>query len=260
LDFLLKSSLLHIPIRVLPCFLFYKIRESILTKIYKIKDHNYFNLSSQELISFNENGFLKLKIKVPSNVIINIHNNLYKTEGYSAQVPAQGVKGLVCNLSKSSRFVSHKLSNKTVKDCAIQLFESLKLRSFIKCFLGFHAFIYSINFYWGFPSTDVLHAVQKIHRDYDGYCCFVLFIALSKTSKDDGATLVIGRGGTMNYLEAYSGEVYLFDPFFKHSANSSVLKTRLACWIRFGEMPNLAFNQDLSFFPDDYEILKVFNN
>ena len=259
--FLYKSSLLHIPIRVLPENVYYLLRKMIRSSLVEVKlDYKKFdqnNLAAELKL----NGFLKLNKRLSLESILTIKELLVDSPAYSAQVAAQGRRDIFSNLVKDNVFISHDICDEKVFESAKVVLDEISLTFFLEKLNIKDALIYSINFYWSiFHQSKKLHAVQKFHRDYDGYNCYVLFIALSETNANDGATEIVSLDGSTHFLESQPGEIYLIDPYCKHRANVNIINNRLACWIRFGEVPNLAYNQDLNFINNRRKILTIINN
>jgi len=255
---LFSSSLIHFPIRIISDSQFINIRKKH-SDVYRfIKKNNLF-FSKNDRDCLEKNGFLKVECTVPIKLINAISDELWNSLGYSAQVPAQGLPGRVFELSKTARFVSHDMAEVSVQMCAKRLLNCYPIKQALNELTGVDISLYSINFYWGFPQRTALDSVQKFHRDYDGYNCWVIFFALTDVDEFDGATIIKARNGKINYLTAKAGDIYIVDPFFVHSANPNIIKTRLTCWIRLGELPNLAYYQDLNFSDNRVKILKELN-
>ena len=255
---LFSTSLIHFPIRIVSDSQFRSIRK-IHSQIYRLIKNNYLFFSKNDRDFLENNGFLKVDSTVPIKLINSISDELWNSVGYSAQVPAQGLPGRVVELSKTARFVSHDIAQVSVQMCAKKLLNCYPIKQALNELTGVDISLYSINFYWGFPQMAALDPVQKFHRDYDGYNCWVIFFALTDVDEFDGATLIKARNGKIHYLTAKAGDIYIVDPFFIHSANPNIIKTRLTCWIRLGELPNLAYYQDLNFSDNRVKILSELN-
>lgn len=111
--------------------------------------------------------------------------------------------------------------------------------------------MYSSNTFLSRPGLGS-HYVMRTHRDYDGFNTLTFFIGWTATAQDDGATLFVPESHRTSKvqnshvvsLDCAPGEVYVVDTFGLHSGNSNIKKPRLASWIRFGSLPNLAYTQD----------------
>jgi hypothetical protein len=242
--FLLKLNLLHLTIRFLSVDKFLDIRNRLLElKIYKKESFLNYDEINQNLLL---NGYSKINARVSDNTLNLISNSINNAVPFSSQVPSQGKQ--ISSQVENYSFISFEISDSVVLCCADILLQDIKFNKLKIAISGFGSQIYSINFYKNFPCSTHLHPVQKFHRDYDGFLCYVLFVALSDVTKNNGATIVVNkRSGCYDYLEAKKGEMYLLDPFILHRANDEISSNRFACWIRFGEVPNLAFYQDLGF-------------
>lgn len=242
--FLIKFNLLHLSLRFLSIDKFSEIRKR-LCELEMYKRNETFNI---EYIKHNlsVNGYSKINTIVSKNTVDKIINLIEKATPFSAQVPSQGRQ--ISGDKECFSFISFEISEYAVLSCADILLKDIEFHKLKKAISGIGSQIYSVNFYKNFPNKNKLHSVQKLHRDYDGFLCYVLFVALSDVTKSNGATIVINKSsGCCEYLEAKKGELYLLDPFILHRANDEVSSNRFSCWIRFGEVPNLAFYQDLSF-------------
>jgi len=246
-NWMFKTSLIYFPIRVITHSHFKGIR-ALHSSLHKsCASHHDLAISESDRTSLKVNGFVKLRSKIPAELINSITEDLWLSRGYSAQVAAQGRPGMVRELSKSARFVSHDIASESVQACAVALFKNCPVKKVLNELTGVDLSLYSVNFYWGFPQSGPLDSVQKFHRDYDGYNCWVVFFALSDVTPENGATVIKAQDGSNTYLSAKAGDIFIVDPFFIHRANPKVITNRLTCWIRFGELPNLAYNQDLNF-------------
>ncbi len=92
---------------------------------------------------------------------------------------------------------------------------------------------------------------MRTHRDFDDFKSLTIFIAWTKTSSDDGATLFMPYSynsskskNKMIPLCAKEGEIFDFDSFGLHAGNISVKKPRSTSWIKYGNPINLATIQN----------------
>lgn len=242
--FLMKFNLLHLTLRFLSIDKFLEIRK----RLFELELYNKNETFNIQYIKHNlsVNGYSKINTIVSKNTVDQIINLIDKATPFSAQVPSQGKQ--ISGDEECFSFISFEISEYAVLSCADILLKDIEFHSLKKAISGLGSQIYSVNFYKNFPNKNNLHSVQKFHRDYDGFLCYVLFVALSDVTKSNGATIVINKSsGYCEYLEAKKGELYLLDPFILHRANDELTSNRFSCWIRFGEVPNLAFYQDLAF-------------
>ena len=244
IHFLLKHNLLHLSLRCLNDVKFLEIRERLFSlRIYKRKTTFLCDEINQNL---SLNGYSKINPRLSDNTLNFVLKSIDDAVPFSSQVPSQGKK--ISSRSKNSNFISYEISDDVVSSCADMILKDIDFNKLKNAISGIETKIYSINFYKNFPGSNYLHPVQNFHKDYDGFICYVLFVALSDVSKNNGATIVVNkRSGCYDYLEAKKGDLYLLDPFVLHRANDVITSNRFACWIRFGEIPNLAYYQDLGF-------------
>lgn len=142
------------------------------------------------------------------------------------------------------------------KEDSLKFLENLKgfdlksLKRIADKYCGIETSLYGINSFSTLPGQGSGYAMRT-HRDYDDFSCLTFFIAWTKTSEKDGATLFVpyshlksSATGPMISLDAEPGDIYAVDTFGLHAGNSQVINPRLATWIRFGNKENLATNQD----------------
>ena len=101
---------------------------------------------------------------------------------------------------------------------------------------------------------------MRKHRDFDDFRSLTIFIAWTKTSSEDGATLFAPfthssslASSNMVPLDAEAGEMYALDTFGFHAGNTKVKTPRLTSWIKYGNPINLATIQNGT------KIIKNFN-
>jgi hypothetical protein len=194
-------------------------------------------------------SYVKLPLKVPQNSVSEIIRKLFPVNGFLSHVSTQGSPGSFSTAVQECPFFSYDIAEPAVEECVTTLLQTIPFAELLRiCCKSNEAYIYSVNIYWAFPRDVTDHYVKTYHRDYDGFNSYALFIALTDTQPDDGATIFFDEiEQKEKYLSANAGEIYLMDPFAKHRANSLFKKPRLLCWVRFGEWPNLGFYQDLGF-------------
>jgi hypothetical protein len=194
-------------------------------------------------------SYVKLPFNVSQYSVSEVIRKLSPINGFLSHVSTQGILGSFSTAVQKSPFFSYDIAEPAVEECATILLQTIPLAELFRiCCKSNEAYIYSVNIYWAFPRDDTDHYVKTYHRDYDGFNSYALFIALTDTQPDDGATIFFDEiQKKEKYLSANAGEIYLMDPFAMHRANSLFKKPRLLCWVRFGEWPNLGFYQDLGF-------------
>ncbi len=127
-------------------------------------------------------------------------------------------------------------------------------------YLGKTYSLYRVNTMITFPILSK-HAVTNIHIDYDDAHSLAYFVYWTETRENNGAIFIIpGSHITKNenpgiYLEGKGGSVFLIDTYCLHSGNKNIVTLRIATWLRFGEIPNLAYIAD-----KNYLYFKLFNN
>jgi hypothetical protein len=231
-----------------------KIEIEYIRKLITINEH-----ASRE---FSINGYFKINNIIESDHINEFIESVQDVQGYDSQVASQG--NLIQSNEPKSSFISYSITSDLIFSQIEKLFakfDKYKIKLIQNSFPLFDLNLYSVNFYKTKASNIKrnLHYVQKYHRDYDGFNCYVLFLILSDVSKDNGATILKDNLGNLHYLEGKKGDAYIMDPFLMHRANESLLNDRYVMWIRFGEIPNLAYLQDLSFLMDVNKRLNLLN-
>ena len=212
---------------------------------------------------FRLKGFFKIDNLLNKHLIKEFIDKVKNANGYNSQVASQGV--LLSQNDTKPRFISYSLSTELIFQEITKLFNRFdinKIKYIQNLFPIFNQKLYSVNFYrtLAFSDSSNLHYVQRFHRDYDGFNCYVLFLILSDVTKENGATVVKDALGNLHFLEGKCGDAYVMDPFLLHKANNSLKNDRYVMWIRFGEIPNLAYLQDLSFQDDISDKLLRLNN
>jgi hypothetical protein len=130
----------------------------------------------------------------------------------------------------------------------------------LDAYLGKTYSLYRVNTMITFPILSK-HAVTNIHIDYDDAHSLAYFVYWTETRENNGAIFIIpGSHITKNenpgiYLEGKGGSVFLIDTYCLHSGNKNIVTLRIATWLRFGEIPNLAYIAD-----KNYLYFKLFNN
>jgi len=124
------------------------------------------------------------------------------------------------------------------------------LKKIADVYCGIDTVLYGMNTFSTLPGEGAGYAM-RVHRDYDDFSCLTFFIAWTKTSEKDGATLFVPYShldskalGPLISLDAEAGDIFAVDTFGLHAGNAQVIHPRLATWIRFGHQENLATNQD----------------
>jgi hypothetical protein len=131
------------------------------------------------------------------------------------------------------------------------ILNSKTLTELATAYLGFIPQLYSVNTF-GTTRGSADHYVMRLHRDYDDFSSLTFFVYWTDVSGDSGATVYVPKshlssaesGNTPVYLSGSAGSLFALDTFGLHAGNKSVDKFRLATWIRFGSIPNLATIQD----------------
>jgi len=126
-----------------------------------------------------------------------------------------------------------------------------KAKHFADDYLGFNSKLYSVNTMLTVPA-DVKHGVTDLHRDYDDLVFLTCFVYWTDTTRDNGATFFVPgshRGTNRDgiYLEGRAGSVYFVDSYGLHSGNKKITSPRLATWMRYGRIPNLAYVTDKNY-------------
>lgn len=126
-----------------------------------------------------------------------------------------------------------------------------RLSDLATAYLGFLPHLYSVNTF-GTIKGSADHYVMRMHRDYDDFLSLTFFVYWTNVRGDNGATVYVpkshlssGEGNDAPvYLSGQAGSLFALDTFGLHAGNKSVDMLRLATWIRFGSIPNLATIQD----------------
>ncbi len=203
-----------------------------------------------------DSGFLDITeiAGITSAEIESVRNYFLSQPAFDSQVPLQSslVARSVQELEKLGiSYASYdprvSLNNPVVS----RLLEHADLRELIDDYLGRSSSLYSVNTMLTFPS-ELEHGVTKLHRDYDDAHFLVCFVYWTETSAQNGATFVvpgshIGDSNEGLYLEGRAGSVFLVDTYCLHSGNRKIDSPRLATWMRFGDIPNLAFISDKNY-------------
>jgi len=129
---------------------------------------------------------------------------------------------------------------------------SSALRDISASYLGFKSSLYGINTMLT-KRCDVPHGVTNLHRDYDDFLFLTFFVYWTDTTKNNGATYFV-PGSHLNhvgtegiYLEGHAGSVFALDTYGLHAGNKSIQSERLATWIRYGRIPNVAYICDKNY-------------
>ena len=125
------------------------------------------------------------------------------------------------------------------------------LKSIVDSYLGFKSCVYSVNTMLTVPAKKA-HGVTNLHRDHDDILFLVCFIYWTETSRYNGATYFVpgshlGKPGEGVFLEGKAGSLFLIDGYGLHAGNKQVQSPRLATWIRYGSIPNLAYVCDKNY-------------
>ena len=202
-------------------------------------------------------GFAKLPIHLSTNEIFYIQEYFGKCSFYNSQVYAQSNnKEVNLDWRKINNFNSTKRNFcfkqidtvKYLNENPIINFQYLKQIADLYC--GFNTSLYELNTFGTFPGEENSYVMRK-HRDYDDFKFLTFFVAWTKTTEDDGATLFAPGTHTssklskeMIPLSAEAGEIFALDTFGFHAGNSKVINPRLTSWIRYGNPINLATIQN----------------
>ena len=178
-------------------------------------------------------------------------------KGYMAQTPLQSdgvlrrfdVNRLVAE--KSSRYFCFAPSTSLACEQVMRIVENPLLSEIANGYLGFAPHLYSINTFATIAGESD-HYVMRLHRDYDDFRALTFFVCWTSTRADDGATLFVPGSHLRSDVDlkrlvplaGEAGAVFAVDTFGLHAGNRAVESFRIASWIRFGSIPNLATIQD----------------
>ena len=222
-----------------------------------IKHKNLKDDISKIIDNLVEKGYAKLPIKLSPNELINIQDYFGKCNFYDSQVFAQSNNKEINldwrnikNFNSSKRnFCFRQIDTVNyLNKYPIINFKYLKHIADLYC--GFNTSLYELNTFGTFPGNKNSY-VMRHHRDFDDFKFLTFFVAWTKTSEEDGATLfapgthLSSRSSKkMIPLSAEAGEIFALDTFGIHAGNPKVLNPRLTSWIRFGNPINLATIQN----------------
>lgn len=193
-------------------------------------------------------------VKLTASEIQGVNEYFSVQRGYDSQVPIQS--SLVSEpldrlVERGVSYISFPIDISLNNEVIAKVANSKLLRSVSDSYLGFSSHVYSVNTMLTVPSVQV-HGVTNIHRDYDDIVFLVCFIYWTETSRNNGATYFIpgshlGRAKEGIYLEGRAGSVFFVDSYGLHAGNKKIQSPRLATWIRFGSIPNLAYVSDKNY-------------
>ncbi len=209
-----------------------------------------------------ETGFVSLGSVISRDGAEAAVNFFRQQEGYASQTPLQS-DGLLrpFDLGTSEAVPSERyfcFPSRTSLACpqVAEVVNNPILRDVAAAYLGFTPVLYSVNtIATSKGGSD--HYVMRTHRDYDAFASVTFFVCWTAASADNGATMYIPRShrssdvseADRRYLAGEAGQVFGLDAFGLHAGNRSVSGLRLATWIRFGSIPNLATIQDPNLVP-----------
>ncbi len=202
-------------------------------------------------------GYTKLPIKISEDQVLKAQNYFGDCKFFNSQVFAQSDNKEIKEDWREIRISSSNIRNfcfkqidtiKFLQQNKIVDFEYLKKISDYYC--GFNTSLYDLNTF-GTIIGEKKSYVMREHRDFDDFKSLTIFIAWTKTSSDDGATLFMPyshnsskSNNKMIHLSAKAGEIFAFDSFGLHAGNINVKKPRLTSWIKYGNPINLATIQN----------------
>lgn len=218
--------------------------------------------ADQEVLdAIHERGFARLPFRLSDAAVKRAKDFFARREHFAAQVYAQSDRMPIhrdwnaYGNPAPHRYICFRrqdtvefLSGSEWCESANRDLRSLK--SLADRYCGFDTHLYGANTFGTLPGKGSGYAM-RMHRDYDDFNFLTIFIAWTKTSAEDGATLYVPTSHRTSdvevraiALEADAGEIYAVDTFGLHAGNSKVLQARLATWLRFGHAVNLATVQD----------------
>lgn len=193
-------------------------------------------------------------VNLTASEIQSVNEYFSVQKGYDSQVPIQSSlvsESLDQLLERGVNYISFPIDVSLNNEVIERVANSETLRSVSDSYLGFRSRIYGVNTMLTVPSVQV-HEVTNIHRDYDDIVFLVCFIYWTETSRSNGATYFVpgshlGRPKEGVYLEGRAGSVFFVDSYGLHAGNKQIQTSRLATWIRFGSIPNLAYVCDKNY-------------
>lgn len=125
-----------------------------------------------------------------------------------------------------------------------------EMKSIADAYCGFDTVLYGVNTMGTYPGEGMGYAMRT-HRDYDDFSFLAFFIAWTKTTEDNGATLFLpgshhssAASGPLVSLDCEPGDVVALDGFGLHAGNPRVKVPRLTTWLRYGNPANLVTAQE----------------
>lgn len=202
-------------------------------------------------------GFVNLGMLASSGDVEAALSYFADQSGYLAQTPLQS-DGIVRQFDakrfvaeKSSRYFCFTPSTSLACEQVVKIVKDPLLVEIARAYLNFSPYLYSVNTF-ATIAGDSDHYVMRLHRDYDDFRSLTFFVYWTTARADDGATLFVPRSHVSSavdpqravQLAGEAGTVFALDTFGLHAGNRSVETFRVATWIRFGSIPNLATVQD----------------
>lgn len=202
-------------------------------------------------------GYAKLPIKISEEQVLKAQNYFDNCKFFNSQVFAQSD-----NKEIREDWREIKISSSNIRNFCFKQIDNIKflqlnkivdfayLKKISDYYCGFNTSLYDLNTF-GTIIGEKKSYVMRTHRDFDDFKSLTIFIAWTKTSSDDGATLFMPYShnsskskNKMIPLCAKEGEIFAFDSFGLHAGNISVKKPRLTSWIKYGNPINLATIQN----------------
>ena len=209
-----------------------------------------------------ETGFVSLGSVISREEAEAAASFFRQQKGYASQTPLQS-DGILrpfdlgtSQADQSERYFCFASSTSLACPQVAELANNTILRDVAAAYLGFAPVLYSVNTI-ATSKGGGDHYVMRTHRDYDAFASVTFFVCWTDVSADNGATIYIPRSHRSSdvseadrlYLAGKAGQVFGLDAFGLHAGNRSVSGLRLATWIRFGSIPNLATIQDPDLVP-----------
>jgi len=245
-------------------------------KNYLGEHYNLYQIKKRDLKLYNKNiikdfdcslneiktlGYTNFGNYFNSKEVSEVKKHFLNAPFYTSQVPDQGRKiekgFLIKDSYTDSRMRSVESSITLSCNLISKFLASDKILDFLKSYFGYLPQLHNINTFATMPSSSS-HYVMSPHRDYDHLFGLTVFIAWTKTSKDNGATMYLNgsnnsskaKDAKYTALDCNPGDVYLVDTFGKHYGNPMVKDMRFATWFRYGTIPNYSYLLNKPFFID----------